>query len=505
MSQPWLTILAVPSMAVAPLALMQNLHRSGAEIVVDPLSGLAQDRAAILTRLRGLAAQDSLPEGSSARIVVLPGTAALDRITLQDAGMQHARIIRMDSADPTRAVIRALRIEAWILDRRARDAPHPLPIPADAGFRITTDAQRFKTMLQEIQIGRALLAAFLGDAPSGWLRFDDETVPDPALLAELGLTDPAPLAREPLSDLVADEDALRNLIRRFRVDSPDVDLPALPALHSRNRPAMMAYVCGRNISSYLPVMTDYLRAQDVPLTYIDNGSDDGSSEIAAELVGRGITELHHLPYAGAFSLQAQLQAKQRLMEVHAPEWVLHMDADEILQSRQPGQGLHDLAAHAKKSGYNAVNFDEFVFLPRPGEDFSGRDYLAEMTRYYFLNPMPYRLIRMWRHGVGLSNLDSAGHRLTGPLKLSPVSHNLRHYIALSERAAQRKYVGRSFSADELARNWHRNRVGLAAEDLAMPDDSAPQLNHLPDPASADLRRDNPVHQHWWTWPKTTAR
>ena len=495
MSENWLTLIVVPSMAVVPLRLMQTLHQTGAEINIDPLGGIADPvtRAAALSALLDPA---TMAAGHITRIAVIPAAGLYGLPALASLGIGDQLVIRLDSADTARAVLRALRVEAWIVDARARGAEAPLPIPADAGFRLTLEPRRFNNLIHEIQIGNTILDAALAGAVVRQVSVDH------GIPVDLGLPGLPPLAAvspEPLAELVTDAEAAATLIRAQRLDCPGVELPPLPAIGNRAPAPVMAFVCGRNILPYLSVLTGKLLDEDIPLIYIDNGSDDGSAEKAAQLLGDGISELHHLPYDGSFSVEAQLRMKQRLIAQHAPRWVLNMDADEILEHRNSGGRLRDMAEDAEKSGYNALNFQEFVFLPLPSEDFSDADYARGMTNYYLFEPMPYRLIRMWRHGLGLSNLESAGHRLSGPLRLAPVSHNLRHYIALSQEAAQRKYVGRRFAADELARNWHANRVGLTENDLRLPGRGAPGLHQLPADDLKAFDRSQPLTRHWWKW------
>lgn len=489
MSKNWLTLIVVPAMAVAPLRLMQTLHQTGAEIVVDPLAG-HQDRAARLTALQD---RTTLPDGHATRIAVIPAAGLYG---LPPLDPQAQKIIRLDSADMARAVLRALRVEAWIIDARARGTDAPLPIPADSGFLLSLDPRRFNNLIHEIQIGRTILdAAIPGDAAQLACVDRGEAVD----IGVPGLLPLPPTRPEPLSELVTDAGAATELIRSLRIDCPGVDLPPLPSIGNRATAPVMAFVCGRNISAYLSVLTNKLLSEDIPLIYIDNGSDDGSADRAAQMLGQGITELHHLPYDGSFSVEAQLRMKQRLIAEHAPRWVLNMDADEILEHRESGGRIRDMAVEAEEAGYNALNFQEFVFLPLPDEDFTQADYAAQMTNYYLFEPMPYRLLRMWRHGFGLSNLESAGHRLSGPLRLAPVSHNLRHYIALSQDAARQKYVGRKFAPDELARKWHANRVGITEDDIRLPDRDAPGLRQLPADDPKGFDRSLPLTRHWWKW------
>ncbi|MFV0410364.1 MAG: hypothetical protein ACK5LJ_11920 [Paracoccus sp. (in: a-proteobacteria)] len=499
MQDPQLTLLMVPSLAVASLPLMQALHASGAEVIYDPLTG----QTALATRLDGLrdlADFSTLPARRTRRIAILPAQS-LYGLELPESA-EGSVLIRLDTLDPARMVIRALRIEAWVLAGRAEGIDRPLPIPQSAAFRPDLDPQRFRTMIHEINIGRAMLDAAL---PKGIKRADwgDAASLPAEILPDLALTEPVSEPAEDLASLIGNAAALTELIREERIACPGIEPPPLPGprLDPTRRPHLIGFVCGRNVAPYLPVLAARMYDEDVPLVYIDNDSNDGSAEIAQELRGKGILSVGNLPYAGSFSVEQQLKDKARLVHEYEPEWIMNIDADEIIECRDTGRGLHDMVSDAEARGYNAINLNEFVFLPECGENHSGRDYYAEMGSYYFFEPMPYRLLRLWRHSMGMSNLGDAGHRLTGPVRIAPESHNLRHYMALSQQAAIDKYVGRVFSSDELARNWHSNRTNITLDKIHLPRPGSPFVKKLANPGSRNLIRSHPADGHWWNWPQ----
>lgn len=269
-------------------------------------------------------------------------------------------------------------------------------------------------------------------------------------------------------------------------------------------PRVCALTCVRNEIAFLPGLIDHCVAQGVDLIVIDNGSDDGSRECVEARVGDGVLRLEDLPFEGSFSMSAQLQRKQELIAALPHDWILNMDADEIIEPATPGMTLPELAAEAGQAGCNAVNFDEFVFLPEAGQDVSEGGAYRGLTRYYFFAPGPHRLMRFWRRDAELDNRTHAGHKLSGEVKLYPQSQILRHYIALSQAHVNNKYVGRVFDSRELERGWHGNRLGLTEEDLslaAVPDEA---LEHLSSPESRDFSRARPHKTHYWHWTGTGA-
>ncbi len=146
-----------------------------------------------------------------------------------------------------------------------------------------------------------------------------------------------------------------------------------------------------------------------------------------------------------------------------------------------------------------LNFDEFVFLPEPGADYSGSDYRSKLLRYYFHEPCKNRLNRAWKRTASLSNLASGGHCLRGDtLKIFPVNHVLRHYIALSENHAKQKYLNRRFDSVDLQRGWHRKRLNITERDLVLPGDSE-YLFRLDGSDDPQFCRDKPASTHYWQW------
>lgn len=260
-----------------------------------------------------------------------------------------------------------------------------------------------------------------------------------------------------------------------------------------------AIIAVRNEVRYLKVLLPLLARQGIDVAIIDNDSTDGSRDLYSGFTGNPIISVDDLPYRGCFSLSEQLAAKQRVADGLRHDWVIHHDADEVLEHRLPGRTLRDAIEEAHDAGHDVVNFEEFVFLPQPGSVDSVGDHYREILRYYFFEPKKNRLNRAWNRSRGFRNAASGGHAIEGTSKsIAPNQHNLRHYIALSERHAQMKYESRRFDQAELSRGWHRNRVGLTNEALRIPH-AHPLIFELDSHESKDLRRSSPTAEHYWAW------
>jgi len=259
----------------------------------------------------------------------------------------------------------------------------------------------------------------------------------------------------------------------------------------------LAILCARNEEMHIRSSLSDLIAEGLEVILIDHDSTDRTAEIARDFLGRGLLGIERLSWNGLFSLSEQLAAKQQIIDRIDHDWIVHVDADEWLMGPYAGQTLLAGFEQAEQAGYNCVHFNEFVFVPRPGEDLYVEDYRRLSTRYYFYQPCYPFLIRAWRNKDGLENSEHAGHILSGDQRLSPVDFHMRHYIFLSEAHARRKYIGRRFSQSEVAKGWHCDRILATEENLLFPEDA--RMHSLAHWTSRALETSNPLKRHFWEW------
>jgi glycosyltransferase involved in cell wall biosynthesis len=267
--------------------------------------------------------------------------------------------------------------------------------------------------------------------------------------------------------------------------------------------SIAAFIAVRNGVDYLRRALPHLARNGIHAVIIDNQSNDELHAIVDQhgKSGTAIT-LEELPYPGHFDLSRQLEMKARLIAASSADWVLHLDVDELPHSCRDGETLAAAIARADAAGYNAVNFEEFVFLPIDAADAAGsrHDYFP-FAHYYFYEPYPRRLMRAWRREFGFSNVRYGGHRLAGDnLRLSPENLVLRHYPFLSQQHAFEKYRQRQYNEDELARGWHGNRVDIEQRMFAFP--PAAHLQVMDDLDQHTLDRSRPRTKHYWEWAAT---
>jgi hypothetical protein len=242
-----------------------------------------------------------------------------------------------------------------------------------------------------------------------------------------------------------------------------------------------------------------LAEQQIEVAILDNGSTDGSQEICSEHLDNPVVMIERIPYRGFFSLSDQLDAKHKLYNRIRHDWVIHHDADEVFEHFSSGLTLRDAIQEADESDCNALDFDEFVFLPEAEVDYFNANYYKDVLRYYFFQPEKNRLNRAWKRTMRLDNMPTGGHRLSGEdLSIFPTHHILRHYIVLSYEHAKQKYIHRSFDVQDLSRGWHGNRLNFTEGNLNIPRTSR-FLFRLDSYNSKAFCKDEPTPDHYWDW------
>ncbi len=266
-----------------------------------------------------------------------------------------------------------------------------------------------------------------------------------------------------------------------------------------NTLSICAVIAVRNEYSYLKVLLPFLAKQNIDVVIIDHSSTDNSLELFEQYKDEPIISVEHLEYTGVFSLSEQLAKKNEVYGTLKHDWIVHHDADEILEHYKPGLTLRDAIQEANDSGYNVLNFEEFTFIPEANIDYTKKDYYRENLQYYFFEKHKCFYNRAWKHSSELSNHQLGGHIIHGNnITISPNNHVLRHYIVLSEEHAKKKYAARPFDEEEIKKGWHRDRFDINQNSLILPR-SSEFLFKLSDFDSKDFIRNHPAHDHFWHW------
>ncbi len=257
-----------------------------------------------------------------------------------------------------------------------------------------------------------------------------------------------------------------------------------------------AVIAARNEASYLSYLLPRLASQDIDVFMIDHESNDESPSIYKKHRNNPIIGIESLNFDGVFSLTDQITLKDKVMKSLQHDWFVHHDADEVMEHADRG-GLRYAIEEAHTQGFNVLNFNEYVFIPEPGQTYEGKDYYELMQRYYYFRGSPKSALhRAFERSLCAKSLQSAGHRIKDDkLRISPLDHVLRHYIVLSQRHAIKKYGSRIFSQTELDKGWHKRRNMATADSLQLPVVS----NYFCDIQKDGLLREKTATEHYWQW------
>ncbi len=245
-----------------------------------------------------------------------------------------------------------------------------------------------------------------------------------------------------------------------------------PSARSLDDFRVVAIISVRDCEPYLDRCFAGMVAQGVEICVIDNDASAATRAIVDRYRGRGVIRVEHFPYPGYFDWIGILGLKERLARTLDADWILLWDSDEIREAPAGYGTLREALFRVDREGFNAVNFDEFVFLPTDREqDFAGRDFVAGLEHYYFFEPAPHHRLSGWKRQAWKVDLKrSAGHKASFPgIRVYPHSFALRHYLFLSWRHGVEKYVHREFSSEELKRGWSAERARTTERTLRLPD------------------------------------
>jgi glycosyltransferase involved in cell wall biosynthesis len=234
--------------------------------------------------------------------------------------------------------------------------------------------------------------------------------------------------------------------------------------------------------------------QGLDVYLIDNDSTDGTVQIAERYLGRGLIGIERLSRNDMYSWRPLLARKEELARSLDADGFLHIDADEIRPSPRRGVTVAEALAEVGRRGFNAVNFQEFTFVPtREAPDHDHPRFYETMRRYYPFQPRHPDQVRAWkRQETPVDLVATGGHRAEfAGLRLYPESFPMRHYLFLSRQHAIRKYCSRRYDPAEVAAGWHRARAELRPEDVTLLSQSELRLYT----SDTELDASNPWTRH----------
>jgi hypothetical protein len=255
--------------------------------------------------------------------------------------------------------------------------------------------------------------------------------------------------------------------------------------------SICAVIAVHNGGKTLGPVLAHLERNRIGAHIIDHGSTDTTPEIIARCHGAPVVGVTHQEFDGVYRWKQLLELKEIIISKLAVDWVMHIDADEILESPNEGESLREMIERLDREGFDVVDCDEFVFVPLE-EASEPRDFVNEMRHYYHFSPVgrsSHRAQRLANSQFGWS--ATGGHRLRlDGRKLASERFRYRHYIGLSYDHLRSQYLGRVFAAEELQRGQHRKRVPTTLGFIVKPD-----LSRLFNVDVDGWRTDRPEQSH----------
>ncbi|HMP90413.1 MAG TPA: glycosyltransferase family 2 protein [Kiritimatiellia bacterium] len=251
-----------------------------------------------------------------------------------------------------------------------------------------------------------------------------------------------------------------------------------------------------NESHVIRKCLDHLVRQGIHFFVTDNGSTDGTREIVLEFKDRGLIGCDNYPRGESFEFKRLLLHKAKLARDIDADWFIHHDADEFRMSNLPGETLHDAVCRIDALGFNAINFQEFTFIPTVEHPHHEPDtFLATMKWYYPFLPRPLHRVNVWKNGYDdLDFISSGGHWVQfKERRIYPESLSMRHYMYISLEQFLHKYRDRRHHPEELERGWHGWREQANESTYFIPSESQLKVYDPDQPWRLDAR--NPLHKH----------
>ncbi len=194
---------------------------------------------------------------------------------------------------------------------------------------------------------------------------------------------------------------------------------------------------------------------------IDNGSTDGTAELLAPLVGKGIVDIQSVRFQEdgreVYDWTSILRLKENLSRRMAYDWFLHVDADEVRYAPWPGYSLREGLDKVDRSGYSLVNFKLYNF--RLTEDIAqSDDYERDMPLYSAGEHFNQYQVKAWKAHKDIDIVANGGHIARRPDgRIYPVRFVHKHYPVRSLEHGKRKIIlerKQRFSVAEKQRGWH---------------------------------------------------
>lgn len=231
---------------------------------------------------------------------------------------------------------------------------------------------------------------------------------------------------------------------------------------------VLAIVVAFNEADVLDASLRALVEQGCDAVVVDDGSSDGTAEIAESWLGRGVVAVERRRDSGRMVWADLLRRRAEIVREHDYDWYALNDADEFRESPWPGLTFAEGLAKAERMGFNAVNFRVLNFRPTGAGFEPGDDPRERLTHFEPAEACDAPQVKAFKRPASgeLDLLRSGGHdiRFDGR-RVCPIPFILRHYPIRSPEHGRRKVLGERlprFAAEERANGWHVQYDDLVA-------------------------------------------
>lgn len=227
---------------------------------------------------------------------------------------------------------------------------------------------------------------------------------------------------------------------------------------------VLAIIAAYNEADVIDQVIRHLVESGVEVYLIDNGSTDGTMELARRWLGRGVVEVADLPPipqpdgSMVVAWEEILKRKAAVAREVPADWYIHHDADEIRESPWPGLTLRDAIRWVDRLGFNAIDFRVLNFPPVDNGFEPGMDPRSHFLRWEEAAEYDRVQIKCWKRQPDAVTLHDGGHQVRFPgRRVFPVQFILRHYPVRSQEHGLRKVLQERkprFVRRERDLGWH---------------------------------------------------
>lgn len=225
---------------------------------------------------------------------------------------------------------------------------------------------------------------------------------------------------------------------------------------------VVAFMWAHNEADVIGHVIEHLRKQDVATHVFDHWSTDATPRIARAMAWRVERWPDEEPATASWRSMLEHTANRahEYALAHGPFWALHHDADEIRETPDGIETLHDFFYRVRLVGWNAVDHRLITYAPRDGYDpalHDPRSYFKETLADHMDNRNG-QIKAWWQTPDRVVDLaGTGGHRVSFPgRRVCPEKLILRHYPMRGEkqRAAKERSRRERWDKAERAMGWH---------------------------------------------------